>query len=101
MNLFSPAEVARNYIGIGKGKAALPISKMILLGILAGAFIAFGGVASTTVGVSVEAASLGKFLGACVFPGGLTMVLLSGSELFTGNCLMTIPLWKEIENSEA
>lgn len=37
MNLFSPAEVARNYIGIGKGKAALPISKMILLGILAGA----------------------------------------------------------------
>ena len=34
MNLFSPAEVARNYIGIGKGKAALPISKMILLGIL-------------------------------------------------------------------
>ncbi len=92
MNLFSPAEVARNYIGIGKGKAALPISKMILLGILAGAFIAFGGVASTTVGVSVEAASLGKFLGACVFPGGLTMVLLSGSELFTGNCLMTIPL---------
>ena len=100
MNLFSPAEVASNYISIGKGKANLPISKMILLGILAGAFIAFGGVASTTVAVSVDAASLGKFLGACVFPGGLTMVLLAGRELFTGNCLMTIPLLeKEIRFS--
>ena len=27
-----------------------------------------------------------------VFPAGLTMVLLAGSELFTGNCLMVIPL---------
>lgn len=92
MNFFSPAEVAKNYINIGKGKVNTPIPKMIILAILAGAFIAFGGVGATTVAVSVSEASLGKFLGACVFPGGLTMVLLAGSELFTGNCLLTIPL---------
>lgn len=92
MNFFSPAEVAANYVNIGKGKANLSIPKMLILGIMAGAFIAFGGVGATTVAVSVPEASLGKFLGACVFPGGLTMVLIAGSELFTGNCLMTIPL---------
>ena len=56
---------------------------VILLGILAGAFIAVGGVASTTASVSIAAASVGKLVGACVFPGGLAMVLLAGSELFT------------------
>lgn len=88
----SPAEVAQNYIAIGKGKVNTPVPKMFLLAILAGAFIACGGIAATTVAVSVAEASVGKFLGACVFPGGLTMVLLAGSELFTGNCLLTIPL---------
>ena len=92
MNLFSPADVAKNYIATGKAKVNTPVAKMILLGIMAGAFIAFGGVASTAVAVSVPLASVGKFLGACIFPGGLTMVLLAGSELFTGNCLLTIPL---------
>lgn len=92
MNLFSPAEVAKNYIATGKAKVNTPVAKMLLLGIMAGAFIGFGGVASTAVAVSVPLASVGKFLGACIFPGGLTMVLLAGSELFTGNSLLIIPL---------
>ena len=92
MNLFSPAEVAKNYINTGKGKVNTPVSKMFLLAILAGAFIAVGGIASTAASVSVEQASVAKFLAGCVFPGGLTMVLLAGSELFTGNNLLVIPL---------
>lgn len=92
MNLFSPAEVAKNYVNVGKGKANLPIAKMFLLAIMAGAFIAIGGISSTTAAVSVTQPSLAKLLSACIFPGGLTMVLLAGSELFTGNCLLTIPL---------
>ena len=92
MNFFTPAEVAKNYIATGKSKVNTPIPKMIILAILAGAFIGFGGVGATTVAVSITEPSLGKFIGACVFPGGLTMVLIAGSELFTGNCLLTIPL---------
>mgnify|MGYP002538114828 CR=1 FL=1 len=88
MNFFSPAEVASNYIATGKSKVNLPAIKMLLLGIMAGAFIAFGGIGATTVAVSIPLASVGKFIGACVFPGGLTMVLIAGSELFTGNNLM-------------
>ncbi len=94
MNFFSPADVAQNYIQIGKSKVATPAMKLIVLAILAGLFIAIGGIASTTVAVAVKPASLGKFLGAIVFPGGLTMVLLAGSELFTGNCLLIVP-WLE------
>lgn len=92
MNYFTPAEVARNYIGTGKAKVNTPVCKMFLLAVLAGAFIAMGGVGATTAAVSVPFASVGKFVGACVFPGGLTMVLLAGSELFTGNTLLVIPL---------
>ena len=47
---------------------------------------------ATAAPVGVQAAGAGKFLGACVFPVGLAMVLLAGSELFTGNCLLVIPL---------
>ncbi len=90
--MFSPAEVAKNYVAIGKGKVALPVSKMFVLAILAGAFIGIGGIASTVAAVGVEPASIGKLLGAAVFPGGLAMVLLAGSELFTGNCLLSVPL---------
>ncbi len=92
MNFFTPAQVAENYIETGRAKVNTRIGKMIMLAVLAGAFIALAGVGSTTVAVSVEAASLGKFLGACVFPAGLAMVVLAGAELFTGNCLLTIPL---------
>ena len=92
MNFFSPADVAQNYIEIGKSKANTPTVKLIILAILAGIFVALGAIASTTVAVAVKPASLGKFLGAVVFPGGLTMVLIAGSELFTGNCLLIIPL---------
>ncbi len=92
MNLFSPAEVAKNYITIGKGKVNTPVAKMFLLAVLAGAFIAMGGAGAATAAVSIPMASVGKLVGACIFPGGLTMVLLAGSELFTGNCLLTVPL---------
>lgn len=60
---------------------------MLLLGALAGAFIAFAGVAA-----SVGGALGGKLASATIFPIGLTMVLLAGSELFTGNCLFLMPL---------
>ena len=39
----SPAEIAVKYEAVGKGKTELPVLKTFLLGILAGAFIALGG----------------------------------------------------------
>jgi len=83
----SPAEIAQNYIQIGSGKCRLPIIKMLLLGIMAGIFIALAGVGSV-----LGNALLSKVCGAAIFPAGLAMVLICGSELFTGNCLIIIPV---------
>ena len=69
-------------------KSNLPILKMILLGIMAGAFIALGGTASNVASFGVENAGLQRVVAGCLFPVGLMMVVFSGSELFTGNCLM-------------
>ncbi len=85
MNL--PKDIAASYIDTGAAKAAQPKGRMLLLAILAGAFIALAGVAAT-----VGTALAGKLAGACIFPAGLAMVIVAGSELFTGNNLMVISL---------
>ncbi|MCR4601105.1 MAG: formate/nitrite transporter family protein [Clostridia bacterium] len=91
----SPAEVANNYVGIGTGKVNTPIGKMFVLAILAGMYIGFAGLAATTFGSTIETASVAKFANAAIFPGGLAMVLIAGSELFTGNNLIVIPLLRK------
>lgn len=88
----SPEEIASNYINVGIGKCKLSAAKAILLGILAGMFIGLAGLGSTTAAVSIPLASVAKFVGACIFPAGLIMVVIAGSELFTGNCLLIIPV---------
>ena len=96
----TPAEIAQNYVGIGKKKTELPVAKMLLLGILAGLFIAVGGTAFEMATAMLGGSVVGKFIGACLFPAGLTLVLVAGSELFTGNCLLIIPLMeKEVKLS--
>ena len=97
----SPAEIAKNYIAIGEGKAKMPFLKTFLLAIMAGMFIAIAGAGASVAVVSVEAPSVAKLISGCIFPGGLAMVILAGSELFTGNCLLVIPcLTKTIKVKE-
>lgn len=88
--MHSPLEIARNYIEMGIHKVNLSIYKMILLGFLAGVFIGFAGIASTTASSTIASPSAAKLLGAAVFPAGMAMVLIAGSELFTGNNLIII-----------
>ena len=91
----SPKEVAQNYIATGTAKTKYTTSKMLLLGILAGMFIALAGVGATIAPATIASASLAKLVGAAVFPVGLAMVLIAGSELFTGNCLIIIPVMQK------
>ena len=90
--MLTPPEIARSLLAAGESKARLPLGKMLLLAILAGAYIALAGVGATAAAVTVESGSLAKLLSACVFPAGLSMVILAGSELFTGNCLLVMAL---------
>lgn len=88
--MLTPSEIAKSAAEIGKTKGELKISKLILLGMLAGAFIALAGVGATFGNVYV-----GKIAGACIFPAGLAMVVVAGSELFTGNSLMIVALFSK------
>ena len=85
-----PNEIAKKSVKIGKAKAELPAWKMLLLGAFAGAFIALAGVGATFGNVYG-----GKIVGALIFPVGLIMVVIAGSELFTGNSLMVTSLFKK------
>ena len=85
--MFSPKEVAQNYLNASETKARLPFGRMFVLAILAGMFIAVGGLAAG-VGSATLAGSAARLVSGAVFPAGLAMVLIAGSELFTGNSLM-------------
>lgn len=87
----TPAEIARNYIETGKKKVSLRGDKMFLLAFMAGMFIALAGSGASTASCTFTG-SAGRLVNGCVFPAGLTLVLLAGSELFTGNCLILIPV---------
>lgn len=90
--MHSPLEIARNYVEIGIHKVKLSAFKMVVLGIFAGMFIGFAGISATTGGATVDNASLSRLISACLFPAGMAMVIVAGSELFTGNNLIIIAL---------
>jgi len=76
---------------ISVGKTTSPWVTVFVLGILAGAYIGFGGLLSTTVTYDM-ASKMGvgftKFMGGAAFSLGLILVVIAGAELFTGNNLM-------------
>jgi formate/nitrite transporter len=89
----SPLEMSKAISDIGEKKASETIFELFIFGVLAGIYIAFGAAVATAVlsGGTLDA-GLAKFLAGSVFSVGLILVLILGSELFTGNILMTIGL---------
>lgn len=87
-NFYTPLEVVNSSIDGQVTKANLPLAKMILLGMMAGAFIALGGVASNVAVHNIANVGLARTLAGAIFPVGLMLVVLVGGELFTGNCML-------------
>lgn len=92
----SPKAIVETACTAGCTKAGLTIPKQLVMGFLAGAYIAFGGLLAIVVGRGSPAIAqanpgLAKFLFAAVFPVGLMLVVIAGSELFTGNCGVITP----------
>ncbi len=70
MSDLSPREVAASAVKIECGKANLSITKMIMLGFLAGAFIAFGAEAATVVAHDIPGVGLARLVSGMVFSTG-------------------------------
>lgn len=84
----SPVEVVEMSLNAGVDKARQPFLKMLLLGIMSGAFVALGGAASSTAVHSIPNVGIDRLIIGIIFPVGLMMIIFTGGELFTGNCLM-------------
>jgi len=93
MSLHTPKEIAQLAIQAGVAKSRLPVSTLLILGFMAGAFIATGFLLDLHVinQLPAEWGSFSSFLGAAVFPVGLILTVLAGGELLTGN-MMTLPV---------
>jgi len=93
-NYLSPAEIAEATVNGGVKKTLLSPVKMIILGILAGAFIAFASQGSNFAAYNLWADpttyGLGKALAGALFGTGLMLVMIAGAELFTGNNLILV-----------
>ncbi|MBR3115808.1 formate/nitrite transporter family protein [Candidatus Saccharibacteria bacterium] len=86
--MLTPAQILDKTITISKQKANLKWWQILLLGIFAGMFIALAATGATFGNIYG-----GKIAGACIFTAGLAMVVVAGSELFTGNNLMLAALF--------
>jgi formate transporter len=88
---YSPPQIAQLVKQAGANKARMPVMQTLVLGILAGAFIAFGAMFYTLV---VTGSTLGfgptRLLGGVAFSLGLILVVVAGAELFTGNNLIVM-----------
>lgn len=76
---------------VGVAKANSPWLSLFVLGVLAGAYIGFGGLFSASVTFDLAPAlglGLKKLIGGAAFSIGLMLVVIAGAELFTGNSLM-------------
>jgi formate transporter len=88
---YSPDDIARKIESMGIRKAHTDTLTLLVLAMLAGAFIALGSLFFTVV---VTDSQLGfgptRLLGGLSFSLGLILVVVGGAELFTGNNLLTM-----------
>jgi formate/nitrite transporter len=96
-NFMAPPELSKALVGVGEKKAAGSVMKLFVLGILAGVFIGFAAHVATTVATGEWPGFFGlkKFFIGAVFTCGLMLVIIPGSELWTGNNLMTVALMEK------
>ncbi|MEQ8667116.1 MAG: formate/nitrite transporter family protein [Rhodospirillales bacterium] len=91
IDAYAPAEMAHRIETAGVSKAALATLPLLALAVLAGAFIAFGGMFYL---VAITDSGLGfgptRLLGGLAFSLGLVLVVVGGAELFTGNNLIVM-----------
>jgi formate transporter len=99
-----PADMAARAENTGVLRAAMDTPSILVLSVLAGAFISFGAIFATTVGAgAINISQAGGAAGQATLPYGLVrllmgltfslgllMVVIAGAELFTGNNMIVM-----------
>jgi len=85
------AEILANNVGVKKTQGSF--ITLLIMGILAGVYIAFGAQLATIVGHDISqylGVGIAKLVIGSVFSVGLMLVVIAGAELFTGNNLIML-----------
>jgi formate transporter len=87
-----PPDMALACEAAGAAKAGRDAVALVVLGLLAGAFIALGAIFMTVVltGAGDLPWGIARLLAGIVFSLGLILVIVGGAELFTGDSLMIV-----------
>ena len=92
---YSPVQIAERVRDTALTKARLPLLSLVMLAVLAGAFVGLGALfyvivlSDPTLGFAAS-----RVLGGACFSLGLLLVVVAGAELFTGNNLLAMA-WAE------
>ena len=88
----SQQQIIGELAGVGVAKAAYRPMEKLVRTVLAGAFIALGGILSGVASAGFAAnPSAQKVMSGLAFPIGLLLTVGFGAELFTGNCAVLMP----------
>ena len=88
-----PPEIAEKAEADGVAKAQQDSITLLSLGVLGGAFIAFGAIFSTVALTGAEGVlpfGIARVVAGLVFALGLSLVLIGGAQIFTGDVLMVM-----------
>ena len=89
-NYLAPNEILDYTIEGGQAKVNRTVMAVFLMAVMAGMYVALGGLASSTAAHAIENKGVAKLVTGAVFPIGLMFVVLNGGDLFTGNCLIVL-----------
>ena len=96
MSVLSSPEIITAAENTAIQKISFSTQKTLILAILAGIYIAMGGLLSLVIGygfpeITTNNPGLQRLLSGAMFPLGLILVVFAGAELFTGNNAVLIP----------
>eukprot|EP00026_Physarum_polycephalum_P012079 Phypoly_transcript_12349.p1 GENE.Phypoly_transcript_12349~~Phypoly_transcript_12349.p1 ORF type:complete len:362 (+),score=36.24 Phypoly_transcript_12349:137-1087(+) len=94
----TPKEVIAALIIKGNSKLEMQIRKLIVLALIGGIYNGLGGLCAMVAltgmpGLNAEFPAIPKFISACLWPIGLTFVVVCGAELYNGNCMTCTIAW--------
>lgn len=91
----TPLQIRQYVSDVGVSKAGMSTGSTLVLGALAGAYIAMAAMVAYSVSYTLgdwAGPGMIKLISGSVFSVGIVMVLVGGAELFTGNMLLTVAL---------
>src|SRR3974390_2684148 len=90
-NAYSPVEIQDAIEKVGVKKAKMPFLPSFMLAVVAGGSIGLGALYYTIVASDADLSfATPRVVGGLVFTLGLSLVLIAGAELFTGNNLIVM-----------